>query len=38
MPFLGRPVEWFVSALRLSDLPVRINLGDLFTVYARKPQ
>ena len=37
-PFLGRPAEWLVSALRLSTLPVRINLGDLFTVYARKPQ
>ena len=38
IPLLGRPVEWFVSALRLSNLPVRINLGDLFTVYARKPR
>jgi len=38
IPFLGRPVAWLVSALRLSNLPVRINLGDLFTVYARKPQ
>jgi len=35
-PLLGRPTEWLVSALRLDDLPVRINLGDLFTVYARK--
>lgn len=36
-PFLGRPLEWLISTLRLSNLPVRINLGDLFTVYARKP-
>ena len=35
-PLFGRPTEWLVSALRLNGHPVRINLGDLFTVYARK--
>jgi 2-polyprenyl-3-methyl-5-hydroxy-6-metoxy-1,4-benzoquinol methylase len=37
-PPLGRPLEWMVGKARLRDLPLRVNLGDLFTVYARKRQ
>ena len=33
---LGRPVEWALNATRLRQTTVPINLGDLFTVYARK--
>jgi len=33
---LGRPVEWLLNATPLRQLAVPINLGDLFTVYARK--
>ena len=36
VPFLGRPAEWLVSKLGLRGLAVPINLGDLFTAYARK--
>ncbi|MGC9468022.1 MAG: class I SAM-dependent methyltransferase [Anaerolineae bacterium] len=36
-PLLGRPLEWFVAKTGLAKLPLRINLGDLFTTYARKP-
>ena len=33
---LGRPVDWALNATRLHRTTVPINLGDLFTVYARK--
>jgi 2-polyprenyl-3-methyl-5-hydroxy-6-metoxy-1,4-benzoquinol methylase len=33
---LGRPVDWALNATRLHRMTVPINLGDLFTVYARK--
>lgn len=36
-PPLGRPLEWIIGSTRLQNLPIRINLGDLFTTYARKP-
>jgi SAM-dependent methyltransferase len=36
-PRMGRLVEWLVEATRLDGRPLRINLGDLFTTYARKP-
>jgi len=36
MPLVGRPLEWLVSALKLRQLSLRINLGDLFTTYATK--
>ncbi len=36
LPPVGRPVEWLITRLGLRGLPLRINLGDLFTVYARK--
>ena len=36
LPVLGRPAEWVVSRLGLRGTAVRINLGDLFTAYARK--
>jgi len=32
---LGRPVEWALNATRLRQTTVPINLGDLFTVYAK---
>jgi 2-polyprenyl-3-methyl-5-hydroxy-6-metoxy-1,4-benzoquinol methylase len=35
-PRTGRALEWTVAKLGLTHLPLRINLGDLFTVYARK--
>ena len=36
MPLVGRPAEWFVTKLGLRGVAVPVNLGDLFTVYARK--
>jgi 2-polyprenyl-3-methyl-5-hydroxy-6-metoxy-1,4-benzoquinol methylase len=36
MPAVGRPAEWLVTRLGWRGLAVRVNLGDLFTVYARK--
>jgi len=33
---LGRPVDWVLNATHLGRMTVPINLGDLFTVYARK--
>jgi SAM-dependent methyltransferase len=35
-PALGRPLEALVTKLSLRGLPLRVNLGDLFTTYARK--
>lgn len=37
MPLVGRPAEWLVTKLGLRGLAVPVNLGDLFTAYARKP-
>ena len=37
-PIVGRPAEWLVTKLGLRSRAVRINLGDLFTAYARKPR
>ena len=36
IPLLGRPAEWLVTRLGLRGLAVPVNLGDLFTAYARK--
>ena len=36
MPLVGRPAEWLVTKLGLRGLAVSVNLGDLFTAYARK--
>jgi ubiquinone/menaquinone biosynthesis C-methylase UbiE len=36
VPLLGRPAEWLVTELGIRHLAVPVNLGDLFTVYARK--
>jgi ubiquinone/menaquinone biosynthesis C-methylase UbiE len=36
IPFLGRPAESLVTRLGLRGLAVPVNLGDLFTAYARK--
>ena len=33
---VGRPVEWLISALRVGQITVPINLGDLVTAYALK--
>ena len=37
LPPVGRPAEWLVTKLGLRGVAVPVNLGDLFTVYARKP-
>ncbi len=37
LPLVGRPAEWLITRLGLRSLAVPINLGDLFTAYARKP-
>jgi len=37
MPLVGRPAEWLVTKLGLRSLAVPVNLGDLFTAYARRP-
>jgi len=36
IPPVGRPAEWLVTKLGLRGLAVPVNLGDLFTAYARK--
>lgn len=36
LPFVGRPAEWLVTRLGLRGTAVSIDLGDLFTAYARK--
>lgn len=36
VPLLGRPAEWLVTKLGLRGRAVPVNLGDLFTAYARK--
>lgn len=36
-PILGRMAQTAVNAFGLSEKPVPINFGDLFTVYAQKP-
>jgi 2-polyprenyl-3-methyl-5-hydroxy-6-metoxy-1,4-benzoquinol methylase len=35
-PLVGRPAEWLVTKLGLRGVAVPVNLGDLFTAYARK--
>jgi predicted SAM-dependent methyltransferase len=37
-PVLGQPLEWLMTVLKLRKIPLRVNLGDLFTTYARKPE
>jgi len=36
LPSIGRPLERLVTGLKLREVALRINLGDLFTTYARK--
>jgi ubiquinone/menaquinone biosynthesis C-methylase UbiE len=36
-PVMGRAMTWLIHKTRLAGRPLRINLGDLFTTYARKP-
>jgi SAM-dependent methyltransferase len=36
MPLGGRPAEWIVTRLGLRGVAVPVDLGDLFTAYARK--
>jgi ubiquinone/menaquinone biosynthesis C-methylase UbiE len=36
IPLVGRPAEWLVTQLGWRGRAVRVNLGDLFTAYARK--
>ncbi|HOT92982.1 MAG TPA: class I SAM-dependent methyltransferase [Anaerolineae bacterium] len=36
LPAIGHPLEKWVTRLNLRHLALRINLGDLFTTYARK--
>ncbi len=38
LPRIGRVLEWTVAKLGLTNRALRVNLGDLFTVYARKPE
>lgn len=38
LPWAGRPLEALVSRLKLRKRTIRINLGDLFTTYARLPR
>jgi 2-polyprenyl-3-methyl-5-hydroxy-6-metoxy-1,4-benzoquinol methylase len=36
VPLVGRPLERLVTWLKLHEMALRINLGDLFTTYAQK--
>ncbi len=36
LPWVGRPLERLVTGLKLREVALRINLGDLFTTYAQK--
>ena len=36
IPAVGRPANWLVNKLGFRGLAVPVNLGDLFTAYARK--
>jgi 2-polyprenyl-3-methyl-5-hydroxy-6-metoxy-1,4-benzoquinol methylase len=36
VPIVGRPTEWLVTRIGARGLTVPVNLGDLFTIYARK--
>ena len=36
LPFPGKIVKGIVSSLGLQRMPVRLNFGDLMTVYGRK--
>ena len=35
-PLLGKPCSFLVEKLHLTHIPIPINFGDLFTLYARK--
>lgn len=35
---LGHMIMWLVNSFNLSEVAIPINFGDLFTVYARKPE
>jgi 2-polyprenyl-3-methyl-5-hydroxy-6-metoxy-1,4-benzoquinol methylase len=35
-PAIGLPAKWLVTQLKLDGLALPVNLGDLFTAYARK--
>jgi hypothetical protein len=35
-PFIGKPCSLVVDKLHLNHVPIPLNFGDLFTVYARK--
>jgi 2-polyprenyl-3-methyl-5-hydroxy-6-metoxy-1,4-benzoquinol methylase len=35
---LGKGLSWLFDRLKLSDRAISINLGDLITIYARKPE
>lgn len=37
-PLIGRPIEWMIRLLGIGRCAVPINLGDLVTAYAIKPQ
>lgn len=37
-PFLGRVAGRVVNGLKLSEVAVPVNFGDLFTIYARRPE
>jgi hypothetical protein len=36
-PLAGRLFSWLVDLTNTRQLPIPLNFGDLFTVYARKP-
>jgi 2-polyprenyl-3-methyl-5-hydroxy-6-metoxy-1,4-benzoquinol methylase len=36
VPVVGRPAEWLVTRIGLRGVTIPVNLGDLFTAYARK--
>lgn len=38
IPIVGKPAEWLVRRLGLQSLTLPVNLGDLFTIYARLAQ
>jgi 2-polyprenyl-3-methyl-5-hydroxy-6-metoxy-1,4-benzoquinol methylase len=36
MPIVGKPALWLVSILHCGWIPIRLNFGDLITVYGQK--
>jgi 2-polyprenyl-3-methyl-5-hydroxy-6-metoxy-1,4-benzoquinol methylase len=38
IPLVGHPLECLITGLNLRKIPLRVNLGDLFTTYAKKPE